>query len=30
VAAMTEHMSVRSGTLPVEHLYMVLKREKQE
>ena len=28
VASMTTHMSVKSGTLPVEHLYMVLKREK--
>jgi hypothetical protein len=26
VAAMTSHLSVRSGTLPVEHLYIVLRR----
>lgn len=22
------HMSIRSGTLPIEHLYMVMKRKK--
>ena len=26
VSAMSTHMTVRSGTLPVEHLYIVLKR----
>jgi hypothetical protein len=30
VSNMTSHMSVRTGTLPVEHLYMVLKRLKEE
>jgi hypothetical protein len=29
VAAMTSHMSVRSGTLPVEHLYIVLKKPQE-
>lgn len=28
VAAMTSHMSVRSGSLPVDHLYISLKRPK--
>jgi hypothetical protein len=28
VGAMSGHMSVRTGTLPVEHLYIVLKREQ--
>ncbi|HMD69540.1 MAG TPA: hypothetical protein VKF42_11715, partial [Chitinivibrionales bacterium] len=29
VASMTSHMSVRSGTLPVEHLYIVLKKPQE-
>jgi hypothetical protein len=27
VVAMSPHLSIRSGTLPIEHLYIMLKRE---
>jgi hypothetical protein len=30
VAEMTSHLSVRSGALPVEHLYIILKRPKPQ
>jgi hypothetical protein len=30
VSNMTSHMSVRSGTLPVEHLYIILKKQKED
>ncbi len=26
--SVTSHMSIRSGTLPVEHLYIIMKRPK--
>ena len=29
VASMTSHMSVRSGTLPIEHLYIILKKSQE-
>jgi hypothetical protein len=28
VSEMTSHLSVRSGALPIEHLYIILKRRK--
>ena len=30
VTDMTSHLSVRSGALPVEHLYIILKRPKAQ
>ena len=30
VAAMSTHISIRSGSLPVEHLYVMLKRPQGE
>lgn len=29
VNSMAPHMSIRTGTLPIEHLYLILKRPKQ-
>ena len=28
VATLSSHVSMRTGTLPIEHLYIVLKRQK--
>jgi hypothetical protein len=30
VASMSTHLSVRSGTLPIEHIYIILKRPLQQ